>query len=73
MITFLSIVDFLVAVLLIFIVAIQSSKGEGLGALGGGATLFSVKNKGLEAMLDKLTGVLAVLFLILSLVIAALE
>lgn len=73
MYTFLSVILFIVSLLLIIVVAVQSSKGEGLGSLGGSTTLFAVKNKGFEATMDKLTGVLAGSFLLIALIVTALE
>lgn len=73
MYTFLSVLLFVVSVVLIIVVAVQSSKGEGLGSLGGSATMFAVKNKGFEATMDKLTGILAGSFLLIALILTALE
>ena len=70
---FLSVVLFLVSLVLILVVAVQASKGEGLGSLGGGVTLFAVKNKGFEATMDKITAILAGSFLLIALVLTALE
>jgi preprotein translocase subunit SecG len=61
-------VEFIIALLLIGAVLLHSAKGEGLGGIGGGARLFS-SQKGLEAGLNKITTVLAVLFLSLAFIL----
>jgi preprotein translocase subunit SecG len=60
--TFLLTIEFSSAALLIGAVLLHSAKGEGLGGLGGNANLFGTQ-KGLEAGLNKITSILAVLFL----------
>lgn len=67
------VLQFIVSTGLIIIVAAQSSKGEGLGAIGGSSQLFSVKNRGFEALMDRLTTILAVSFLVLSVLITIVE
>jgi preprotein translocase subunit SecG len=69
--TFLFVMQFVVSIALIVVVTAQSSKGEGLGSIGGGAQLFFAANKGMEAFLNKVTTGLAVAFMISS-VLAAL-
>lgn len=63
-------VEFILSLGLIVIVTLQSSKGEGLGAIGGGGQLFFSQNKGLDAFLDRLTSYVAIAFLIVSAVLA---
>lgn len=63
----------LVAVVTIVVVAIQPSKGEGLGSIGGGSQMFFGKNKGFEATLDKATWYLGALLAILSIALVFLE
>lgn len=60
--TFLQILLMIDAVALIAIIVLQPSKGEGLGAIGGGGQMFFSKNKGLEKLLDKATMWLAIAF-----------
>ena len=74
--TALTIVYLLICVAIVIIVMIQDTKSEGLGAaLAGGSGTKSTywsKNKGRskEGMLNKLTVVLAVLFIVLSVVLS---
>jgi preprotein translocase subunit SecG len=72
MATFVMILQFILSVGLILAVTLQSSKGEGLGSIGGGAQLFFTPNRGIEAFLDKATTVLAVAFMFTSLLSAVL-
>jgi preprotein translocase subunit SecG len=68
--TLLFILQFVVSLGLIVVVTIQSSKGEGLGSIGGGAQLFFSANKGVEALLNKVTVWLAVGFMISCILVA---
>ena len=62
------IVEFISALGLIGAILLHSPKGEGLGGIGGQARLFSPQ-RGLEAGLDRVTAVLAALFMISALVL----
>lgn len=73
MILTLSILLGIVAVALIVIVAIQPSKGEGLGSIGGGAHLYFGKHKGIEVLLDKLTWVLSILLAVLCVLLTVFD
>jgi len=68
----LTIVDLLCCVVLTLIVLAQSGKGEGLSALGGSAETFFGKNqsRSLDAKLEKLTIVVAVIFIIVTFVLS---
>lgn len=69
----LTIIHVVISVLLVGVVLMQHGKQQGLsGAIAGGAETFFGKNKGrtIDAMLKKFTAVLAVLFIISSLVLA---
>lgn len=68
--TFLTVLEVIVAIALTIVVVIQPSKEAGMGALGGSSQVFAGKNSGFEAMLDKLTTWLAVAFMVLSVLIA---
>lgn len=68
--TILKILMVIVGLAMIVVVMLQKSKGEGLGAIGGGAQLFFDKTKGFEKSLQRLTGILAAVFLVLTLLIA---
>lgn len=74
MVTTLMIVDAVICILLIASVVLQSSKSSGMGgSISGGAdTVFGGKAKGLDALLAKLTIVLAALFAIVTLAIVKL-
>jgi len=63
-----SILLLIVSLALIVVIIVQPSKGEGLGAIGGGGQMFFSKNKGLEAFLEKLTTGLAVAFFLLTII-----
>ncbi len=49
--------------MIIGLVLLHSPKGEGLGGIGGGATMFSGK-RGAEAGLDRMTWGVSIAFLI---------
>lgn len=71
--TALIIIHLIFALALIVIVLLQHGKQEGLsGAIAGGAETFFGKNKGrtVDAMLKKVTSVVAVLFIVTSLALA---
>lgn len=53
----------LLALGIIILVLLHSPKGEGLGGIGGGATMFTGK-RGAEAGLDKLTCAISIAFLV---------
>lgn len=74
MITVLKAFHVLVSLALIAGVLLQSGKSAGLsGAIDGGATaVFGKKRKGMDELLAKITTVAAVLFMVLSVLIAAL-
>ena len=71
MLTVLMIVDALVAIALIAAVLGQEAKSAGMGGMdGGGDTVFSGKARGMDALLARVTVVLAVLFATITIVIA---
>lgn len=59
----------LVSIGLIFLIILQPSKGEGLGAIGSGGQMFFAKNKGLEKLLDKVTMWSAIVFGLLLIIV----
>ena len=70
--TIITIVHVILAVILIAVVLLQSGKSAGLsGSIGGGAETFFGKNKArsMDGILAKGTAVVAVLFIITSLVL----
>lgn len=74
--TFLSVLLMIVSLLLIVLVLMQSSKSAGLsGAISGGAEQLFGKQKarGVEAVLNRITVVLAVLFFVLTFAVTYLQ
>lgn len=68
---FLMIVDVLVCLGLIAVILMQSSKSTGVsGVIGGASEQFFGKKKGLDALFAKISAVLAVVFFVLTLIIA---
>lgn len=58
------IVQALLGVVMVGLVLIHAPKGEGMGGIGGAATLFSGK-RGAEAGLDRLTWIIVGLFMVI--------
>lgn len=74
--TFLMIVLALASIILIISILLQSSNSAGLsGSIGGGAEqLFGKKkSKGYEGILQKISSVAAILFIVLSLILVMME
>lgn len=69
MLTFINIVQIIVSVTLIAILLVQM-KGEGLGGIFGGDSSVYHQRRGLEATLYNLTIVMAIVFLVTSIVSA---
>lgn len=72
----LTIIHIIMAISLIVIVLLQSGKSAGLsGSIAGGAEMLFGKHKGrtIDAILSKWTTVAAIVFLITSIVLAALS
>lgn len=71
--TLVTVLDVLVAIGLISTVLLQSGKSAGLsGSISGGAEAIFGKNKASNELFEKLSTILAVLFMTLTLVIALL-
>lgn len=71
--TVVTVIHVILAIILIAVVLLQSGKSAGLsGSIGGGAETFFGKNKAktLDGMLEKATAVVAILFVVTSLVLA---
>ena len=68
---FLTIVFIIVSIVLTVLVLMQEGKSAGLGAISGAAETYWGKNKGrsMEGTLVKLTKVLGVVFILLSVVL----
>ncbi|OGI08252.1 MAG: preprotein translocase subunit SecG [Candidatus Margulisbacteria bacterium GWF2_35_9] len=69
---FLLAIQFVTGVGLILLVLLHSAKGEGFGSIGGQAKLFA-SQKGLEAGLNKITAVAAVLFVLASVLLSLIK
>lgn len=66
--TVLMFVEVIIAVLLIVVVMAQQGKSSGMGAVsGGGDNVFGGKARGMDALLSKITIVLALVFAVFSL------
>ena len=73
LLTVLMVFDAIIAIGLIASVLGQEAKSAGMGGLdGGGDTVFSGKARGLDALLARVTVVLAILFAVITVVIAKL-
>ena len=68
----LSVIFVLICLALIVIILLQEGKSAGLGSISGMADTYWGKNKGrsMEGTLEKITKILAALFIILSIVLA---
>ncbi|WP_313442143.1 preprotein translocase subunit SecG [Novosphingobium sp.] len=71
MFTFLTVVQAIVALLLVVVILMQKSEGGGLG-VGGGNPSGLMSARGAANFMTRATGVLAAVFVILSIVLAAL-
>lgn len=63
MFTFLWVLQFITAFLIILLVLMHSPKGDGIGGMGGTSHLFS-SQKSAEAGLNKLTFILTIIFVL---------
>ena len=72
MITVLMVLDAVIGLLLSGSVVMQTPKSAGMGMGGGSDTVFSSSARGLDALLARVTVVLAVLFGVITLFIAKL-
>lgn len=67
----LMILDILVCLGLIAVILMQSSKSAGVsGVIGGASEQFFGKKKGMDEFLSKISAVLAIVFFVLTLIIA---
>ena len=71
MLTFLMVLDAIVAIILIASILVQEPKSAGMGGMdGGGDTIFSGKARGMDALLARVTVIFGILFAIITMVIA---
>ena len=61
-------VEALLALMLVALVLLHAPKGEGMGAIGGAATIFTGK-RGAEAGIDRVTWMIAGLFMAVLIVL----
>lgn len=66
------VIEFITALGLIVAVLLHSAKGEGLGGIGGQARIFG-SQKGMEAGLNKLTMILAVVFMVSAIFLSVMK
>ena len=70
LLNFLMVLDAIVCIALIAAVLGQEAKSEGMAGMGGAAdTVFSSKARGMDALLARVTVVLAVVFAVITCVI----
>ncbi len=71
LLTVLMVLDAIVAIALIAAILGQEAKSAGMGGMDGGSdTVFSGKARGMDALLARVTVVFAVLFAIITILIA---
>ena len=71
MLTLMMVLDAIVAIVLIASILGQEAKSAGMGGMGGGAgTGWSSKAGGMDALLARVTVVFAILFAVITIVIA---
>lgn len=63
MLTLTWIIQIVSAVLLVILILLHSPKGDGIGGIGGASQLFS-SQKSAEAGLNKLTGIITLIFIL---------
>ena len=74
MMTVLMVLDAIISIALILVILGQEAKSGGMGGMDGGSdTVFSGKARGMDALLARLTVILAILFAVITLIIAKLS
>ncbi len=71
--TIVTVIHVILSLVLIAVVLLQSGKSAGLsGSIGGGAETFFGKNKArtIDGLLEKATGIVAILFVVTSIVLS---
>jgi len=66
--TLLMVIEFLSGLLLVGLVLLHSPKGEGLGGIGGSAHMYR-SQKGMETGLNKVTGIIAAIFMVTAVIL----
>ena len=57
------VVEVLLSIGLVFLILLHAPKGDGMGGIGGAATVFGSAKRGAESGLDKLTWGFAIAFM----------
>lgn len=71
MLTILMVLDAIVSIALIAAILGQEPKSGGMGGMDGGSdTVFSSKARGMDALLARVTVILAIIFAVITIVIA---
>ena len=71
MLTFLMVLDAIVAIVLIASILGQEPKSAGMGGMDGGSdAVFSGKARGMDALLARVTVIFGIIFAVITLVIA---
>ncbi|CCY24348.1 MAG: preprotein translocase subunit SecG [Brachyspira sp.] len=68
MLTFLWTIQIITAVLLVILILLHSPKGDGIAGIGGASQIFS-SQKSAEKGLNKVTGIIAAIFLVCTFLI----
>ncbi len=68
MLTFLWTIQIITAILLVILILLHSPKGDGIAGFGGASQIFS-SQKSAEKGLNKVTGIIAAIFLICTFLI----
>jgi preprotein translocase subunit SecG len=63
------VLEAIISVIMVGLILLHAPKGEGMGGIGGTATLFGGAKRGAEAGLDRITWAFAILFMLLSLLL----
>jgi preprotein translocase subunit SecG len=63
------ILEALISIIMVGLILLHAPKGEGMGGIGGTATLFGSAKRGAEAGLDRITWAFAITFMLLSLLL----
>jgi preprotein translocase subunit SecG len=63
------VLEIILSIFMVGLILLHSPKGEGMGGIGGSATLFGSVKRGAEAGLDKLTWAFAITFMAISLLL----
>ena len=68
MLTFLWTIQIITAVLLVILILLHSPKGDGIAGIGGASQIF-ISQKSAEKGLNKVTGIIAAIFLVCTFLI----